>query len=88
MTSRIKELEAQTKLQKDKLLKIEPEMESLRQKQQKHHNCERHINQLSEKVINYEMKMLGSAYARQLFHDYPMPTTKIFENKLIYELKS
>jgi uncharacterized coiled-coil protein SlyX len=88
MTARIRELEVLTKFQKDKLAKMEPEFEIFKEKQMKHQFCEKTINDLTEKVASYEMKMLSSPHARQLFHHMPASGGKVFENRLIYQLKN
>jgi hypothetical protein len=54
----------------------------------KHHNCAKQIEQMTERISHYEMRIISLTLNRSHsgLSDYP-PPSEIFENKLIYNLK-
>ena len=63
-------------------------MEEGREQLRKHQSCARQIEQMTERISHYEMRVISLTLNRSkhALADYP-PPSEVFENKLIYDLK-
>lgn len=67
---------------------MEKELEETKEKYKKHHDCDKQIEILTEKVSDYEMKVLRLNMNRSFGTNYQqVENSHIFENQVIYQLK-
>lgn len=88
LTNKCRELENGLKQRDQRLHKMEKELEETKEKYRKHHDCDKQIEILTEKVSDYEMKVLRLNMNRSFGTNYQqVENSHIFENQVIYQLK-